>query len=101
MSLSRRALFLGASSPLAGEARPISPATTQDMSGTMCSDFIPDPFFLLDAPCGVAFLATQPRARRLRRSHAEIALADCTSLRSRNFWILPVEVFRMGPNTTA
>src|SRR5262249_34175387 len=32
---------------------------------------------------------------------AEIALADCTSWRSRNFWILPVEVFGIAPNTTA
>jgi putative transcriptional regulator len=34
-------------------------------------------------------------------AYAEIALADCTSLRSRYFWILPVDVFGMVPNTTA
>src|SRR5262249_28785156 len=35
-----------------------------------------------------------------RSAQADIALADCTSLRSRNFWILPVDVFGIGPNTT-
>ena len=34
-------------------------------------------------------------------NHAEIAFAEFTSLRSRNFWILPVDVFGIGPNTTA
>src|SRR5689334_14846481 len=33
-------------------------------------------------------------------AYAEIAFADCIWLRSRNFWILPVEVFGIGPNTT-
>src|SRR5581483_4909100 len=36
-----------------------------------------------------------------KKDYAEIALADCTSLRSRNFWILPVDVFGITPNTTA
>jgi hypothetical protein len=36
-----------------------------------------------------------------QNAYAEIAFADCTSLRSRNFWILPVDVFGIGPNTTA
>jgi hypothetical protein len=31
----------------------------------------------------------------------EIALAESTWLRSKNFWILPVDVFGMTPNTTA
>jgi hypothetical protein len=33
--------------------------------------------------------------------HAEIAFAESTWLRSRNFWIFPVDVFGMAPNTTA
>ena len=35
------------------------------------------------------------------RIYAEIAFAESTWLRSKNFWILPVEVFGMAPNTTA
>src|SRR4051794_6167499 len=31
---------------------------------------------------------------------ADIALADLTRSRSMNFWILPVDVFGIGPNTT-
>src|SRR5689334_19463170 len=34
-------------------------------------------------------------------AQAEIAFAEPTSLRSRNFWIFPVDVFGIGPNTTA
>src|SRR6266403_2655653 len=34
-------------------------------------------------------------------SQAEIAFAESTWLRSKNFWILPVDVFGMVPNTTA
>src|SRR5947209_3917900 len=42
------------------------------------------------------------RTGRSRESaQAVIAFADPTSLRSRNFWILPVDVFGIGPNTTA
>ena len=33
--------------------------------------------------------------------YAEIAFAESTWLRSMNFWILPVDVFGIGPNTTA
>src|SRR4051794_12133734 len=33
--------------------------------------------------------------------YAVIAFAESTWLRSRNFWILPVEVFGIVPNTTA
>src|SRR5260370_41255321 len=33
--------------------------------------------------------------------HAEIAFAESTWLRSMNFWIFPVDVFGIGPNTTA
>jgi hypothetical protein len=33
--------------------------------------------------------------------YAEIALAESTWLRSWNFWIFPVDVFGMVPNTTA
>src|SRR5438094_6936991 len=35
------------------------------------------------------------------QTQAEIAFADPASLRSRNFWIFPVDVFGIGPNTTA
>src|SRR5207302_4320539 len=35
------------------------------------------------------------------RPQAEIAFAESTCLRSKNFWILPVDVFGMVPNTTA
>src|SRR6201986_3134565 len=49
---------------------------------------------LVEATADVVALPTLQR-------YAEIAFADCTSLRSRNFWILPVEVFGIGPNTTA
>jgi len=34
-------------------------------------------------------------------AQAEIAFADPTSLRSRNFWIFPVEVLGIGPNMIA
>src|SRR5665213_2738793 len=33
--------------------------------------------------------------------HTEIAFAESTWLRSMNFWIFPVDVFGIGPNTTA
>jgi len=33
--------------------------------------------------------------------YAEIAFAESTCSRSMNFWILPVDVFGMAPNTTA
>jgi len=36
----------------------------------------------------------------LHASQAEIAFVDLTSSRNMNFWILPVEVFGIGPNTT-
>ena len=36
-----------------------------------------------------------------RAPQAEIAFAELTRLRSMNFWILPVDVFGIGPNTTA
>ena len=35
------------------------------------------------------------------RPQADIALAESTWLRSRNFWILPVEVLGIVPNITA
>ncbi len=34
-------------------------------------------------------------------TQADIASAESTWLRSRNFWILPVDVLGIGPNTTA
>src|SRR3954468_10972617 len=34
-------------------------------------------------------------------AHAEIAFAEWTCSRSTNFWILPVDVLGIGPNTTA
>src|SRR5437016_8041860 len=42
-----------------------------------------------------------PNVSEPGQTQAEIAFADPTSLRSMNFWIFPVEVFGIGPNTTA
>lgn len=41
------------------------------------------------------------RSLRTDIDQAEIAFAESTWLRSRNFWILPVEVLGITPNTTA
>src|SRR4029078_840483 len=41
------------------------------------------------------------KSRPPPQPHAEIAFAESTWLRSMNFWILPVDVCGMGPNTTA
>jgi len=48
--------------------------------------------------CGFDGSSMSPR---VQKPQAEIAFADLTSSRSMNFWIFPVEVFGIGPNTTA
>src|SRR5437879_6395354 len=51
---------------------------------------------------GVALIAQQERLSGLRNgTHVSMALVDFAFSRSRNFWILPVEVFGSSPNTTA
>src|SRR2546430_1452617 len=51
---------------------------------------------------GVALIAQQERLSGLRNgTHVSMALVDFAFSRSRNFWILPVEVFGSSPKTTA
>src|SRR5439155_1066624 len=51
---------------------------------------------------GVALIAQQERLSGLRNgTHVSMALVDLAFSRSRNFWILPVEVFGSSPKTTA